>query len=83
MVFHRRARHGEPMIGLNQPAGLGCLRLRVLDRLRFIENRVIEPYILQLGDITAEDAVGGYDQVEVLQFLLKFAPFTAAVIQQS
>ena len=54
------------MVGLNQPTSLGRLRLRVLNRLRFIENRVVEPHILQLGDVAPQDAVRRNDQIEVL-----------------
>ena len=51
VVFHRRAGHGQAVVGPQQPAGLGPLRLGVLDRLGLVEDGVVEADVLELGDV--------------------------------
>ena len=63
VVLDRRAAHGQAVPAAEQPGGLGGLALGVLDRLGLVEDHVVELDLAQLGDVGAEGAVGGDDQV--------------------
>ena len=66
-----------------QPGGLGGLAVGVLDRLRFVENDVVELDLGQLGDVGAEGAVGGDDQVVVGERLAEGVAAGAGVVENA
>ena len=47
VVLDRRAAQGQAILGREQPAGLGDLRAGVLDRLRLVQDDVIEVDVLE------------------------------------
>ena len=63
MVFDRRAADGQPVPAAQQAGRLGRLALGVLDRLGLVEDHVVELELGQFGDIGAQGAVGGDDQI--------------------
>ena len=63
VVLDRRAAHRQAVPAAEQPGGLGGLAVGVLDRLGLVEDHVVELDLRQLGDVGAEGAVGGDDQV--------------------
>ena len=65
VVLDRRAAHGQPVPPLEQPGRLGRLAVGVLDRLRLVQDHVIEGDLAQLDDVGPEGPVGGDDQVVV------------------
>ena len=67
VVLHRRAGHRQAMVGLQQPAGLRPLRVGVLDRLRFVEDGVVEAEVLELDDVPLHRAVGRDHQVVLVE----------------
>ena len=62
-VLQRRAGEGEALVGLELFDGLGDLRGRVLDELRFVENGGAEGELLQFLEVAAEEGVVGDDDV--------------------
>ena len=60
---------------LDQPGRLRRLAARVLDRLGLVEDGVIERVVLEVDDISPKRAVGGQDDVEVVEL---FPGLTAA-----
>ena len=63
VVFDRRAADGQAVPAAQEPGGLGRLALGVLDRLGLVEHDVVELEVGELGDVGAQGAVGGDDQV--------------------
>ncbi len=51
IVFHRRAREHQLMVGLQKPSRLGRLREGILDFLRFIEDDIMEAILAQKDDV--------------------------------
>ena len=67
-----------------QSRGLGRIGGRILDRLRFVEDRVIERDVLKNGGIAAQRAVRRDDQVVLVEVLFVCLAIArdAAVIEQ-
>ena len=63
MVLDRGPGKGEPMASIEQAARLGRGRLRVLDRLRLVEDDVVELDAGEPGRVAAQRAVGSQHQV--------------------
>ena len=63
MVLDRRAAQRQPVLRANQPRGLRRRRVRVLDRLRLVEDRVLELDVLQQQRVAPQRAVAGEDDV--------------------
>ena len=81
VVLHRGAGHGQAVIGLQQPAGLGPLRVGVLDRLRLVQDGVVEAEVLELDDVALHRAVGGDHQVVLVEVVGQGAALQAGVVQ--
>ena len=65
MILDRRAGQREPMIGAQQPHRFRRRRAGVLDRLRFVEDDVVERVVLERGHVAPQRAVGGEHQIGV------------------
>ena len=63
MVLDRRAAHRQARAATEQPGGLGGLAVGVLDRLRLVEDQVVELDLAQHRHVPAQRAVGGEDHV--------------------
>ncbi len=83
VVLDRRPAEREPVLCLEQARGLGGARRLVLDRLRLVEHRVVEVDRRELGDVAAEDPVGGEDEVDVLEMLAGLEAIDAGVIEDA
>src|SRR5262245_8260810 len=69
MVLDRRPAQRQAMIAFQQSRGLRRGRVRVLDRLRLVENDVIEPRVLKQNRVSSQRAVGGQDQIVIVEML--------------
>ena len=76
-LMARRCRAAE------QAGGLGRLAVGVLDRLGLVEDHVVELEVGQLGDIGAERAVGGDDQVVLGERLAQGVAARAGVVEHA
>src|SRR5262249_23524314 len=84
VIFDRRSAQRQTMVALQQPRGLRRSRVGVLDRLRFVENDVIEPYVFKQNRVFAQRAVGGQDQIIIVEMLQAFfLPELACMIEYS
>src|ERR1700683_4976225 len=83
MVLHGRAGKRQAVIGAEKAGGLGGFAAGVFDRLGFIENHVIESDVAPLGDVVAERAVGGEDQIEILEMIGGFEAVGGGVIEDA
>src|SRR6516225_10336336 len=63
IVLKRGTAHAQPMFGLKKRSGLGHFAGRILDRLRFIQNNIVEWNFNQELDIASQRAVGRYDDI--------------------
>src|SRR4051812_34443690 len=75
VVLDRRAAEGQAVLRTDQPGRLRRLAARVLDRLGLVEDGVIEAVVLEVDDVSPERAVGGQDDVAVVEV---FPGLTAA-----
>jgi hypothetical protein len=67
MVFDRGAAQRQPVVGLEEAGRFGGGGGRVLDRLRLVQDGVVEPELREVGDVAAQGAVGGEDHVVLLE----------------
>jgi hypothetical protein len=51
--------------------------------LRFVEDDVVEPRLLEVDDVVSQSALGRQDEVVVRELLIAFPAQSAAVIQQA
>ena len=65
VVLDRRPAQRQPVLRADQPRGLGRRRVRVLDRLRLVEDRVLELDVLEEQRVAPQRAVAGEDDVVV------------------
>src|SRR5258705_12311693 len=71
------------MTALEQPRRLGGFGARIFDRLRFVENHIVESLVFELNCIATERAVGGEDQVVVVEMIDSLQSFDTRVIEDS
>ena len=83
VVFYRRAGHGQPLLGRQQPTGLGRLRVGVFDGLRFVQNAIVEFNVLEMTDVAPQRAIRGHDQVVIGELLALFCAAKPGVVQHS
>ena len=83
VVLDRRAAEREPVIRLEQSRRLGRAGARVLDRLRLVQDRVVERDLLQVTDVPAQRAVGGQDDVVLGDAVEGVAPAAAGEIEHA
>jgi len=56
------------MVGLDTLHGFGQLGLRILDDVTLVENAIVPLDSFQIGDVVANNLVGGYHNVILGQF---------------
>src|SRR5438270_697570 len=59
VILDGRAAQYQPVVRLKKPHRLGRIAARVLDRLRFVQDHIIEPVILKKRDVPAQRSVSG------------------------
>src|SRR5882672_6593642 len=84
MVLYRSAAQRQTMIAVEQSRRLRRSRVGVLDRLRLVEDDVIEPRVLKKDRVVAQCAVGGQDQIVIVEmFKGLFLPCLPGVIEHA
>ena len=83
MVFDRGATDGQLETAAQQPGGFCRLAFGVLDRLGLIEDHIVELEVAQLGDISADSAVRGNDQVVVGERFAKDMTARAGIVKHA
>ncbi len=63
MVLNRSAGERQPVAAAQQTGGLGGQAVRVLDRLRLVQDEVVEFHFAQRRHVIPEGAVGGQHEV--------------------
>ncbi len=81
VVLDRRAAHRQPVPRPDEPGGLRGLALGVLDRLRLVEDHVVELDVRQLGDVGPEGPISGDDQVVVAELLAERVAARPGVVE--
>ena len=71
------------MLRAQQPRRLGRRRCRVLDRLRLVEDDVVELDVLQMADVPPQRAIRREDDVVLGQLVEAVSPPLAAVVEHA
>src|SRR5262245_33852766 len=69
VVLKRRTAHAQTVLGIQQAGGLRYLARRVFDRLRFIQDHIIEFDAHQQLNITAQRAISSDRDVMISQLV--------------
>ena len=81
MILNRRTAHRDTMLCLEQSRGASHLRGCVLNRLRLIQDDVVELRIFQLDNIASQRAVGCEDDVVLMKFVPQLRPFQPGILK--
>ena len=80
MVLHGRAAERQSVVGMDEPSSLRRERAGVLDRLRFVENAVIEPHVLEVQRVARQCPVRRNDEIVVAEVRSRMAPSDPEVL---
>ncbi len=83
MVLHRRAAQRQAIPAAQQAGGLGRLAVRVLDRLRLVQDDVVEFHLPERRHVLAQGAVGGEHQIPAGEGIAVSRPADAGVIEHA
>ncbi len=83
MILDRRSTEREPVIRREQSRGFGRAGARVLDRLCFVQDRVVEGDFLQVADVPSQRAVRGQDDVVLGEAVEGVAPAAPGEIEHA
>ena len=83
VIFDGRAAHRQAVSGLQESGGLGGLGGRGFDRLRLVEDDVIEFELAEFDNVGAEGSVGGENKVEFVEAIARLVPGGTGIVEDA
>src|SRR5438552_5595963 len=81
MIFDRCAAQRQPVPALQETHRLRRFRVGILDGLGLVENAIVEEHILEEQGVAAQRAIGGEDDVVVLEMVAAALTANAAMVE--